>query len=122
MPCHILETLPFTHNQAVNILLKATWTQAERIMMLEGGLVALHHNFGKHIRDSWHLWEPTSPLARYYQRFYGIGHADDMSSLIILDLLCRMRGESFDMRHYVEKYRDFWLNQKIDPVSQREMH
>lgn len=122
MPCHIHETLPFTHDQAVDLLLKAPWTQLERRAMLEGGLVGLHHNFGTHLRNTWHLFEPSSPLARHYQRVYGIGHADDMSSLIILDLLARMRGESFNMTSHVYRYRQFWLDQRIDPVSQREMH
>jgi hypothetical protein len=122
MPCHISETLPFTHEQAVNLLLKANWTQLERKTMLEGGLFNLHHNFGEHIRNSWHLWEPTSPLARHYQKVHGIGHADDMSSLIILDLLARMRGEVFNLASHVYRYRQFWLEQKIDPVSQREIH
>lgn len=122
MPCHILETLPFTHDQAVNLLLQAPWNQIERKAMLDGGLFGLHHNFGEHLRNTWHLFEPTTPLARHYQTVYGIGHADDMSSLIILDLLARMRGESFDINFYVQRYREFWLNQKIDPVTQRELH
>lgn len=122
MPCHLLETLPFTHEQAVDLLYRAPWTPIERTAMLDGGLVGLHHNFGTHIRNTWHLWEPTTPLSRHYQNVYGIGHADDMSSLIILDLLARMRGEPFDLQRYVERYRQFWLNQKIDPASQREIH
>lgn len=122
MPCHILETLPFSHEQAVTLLMKAPWDDSERRAMLQGGLVGLHHNFGEHLRNTWHLWEPTSPLARHYQKVHGIGHADDMSSLIILDLLARMRGEPFNLRYHVDRYRKFWLDQRIDPASQREMH
>lgn len=122
MPCHILETLPFTHEQAVDQLLRAPWTDIERRAMLESRLVGLHHNFGKHIRNSWHLWEATTPLSRHYQTVHGIGHADDMSSLIILDLLARMEGGVFDMRYHVARFRQFWLDQHIDPVSQRELH
>lgn len=90
--------------------------------MLDGGLVALHHNFGEHLRNTWHLWEPTSPLARHYQKVYGIGHADDMSSLIILHLLSELRGEIFNLPREVHRHRQFWIDQRIDPVSQREMH
>lgn len=122
MPCHIQDTFPFTHEQAVDLLLRAPWSVAERTAMLTGGLPSLHHNFGDHIRKVWHLWEPTTPLARHYQRVYGLGHADDTSALIILDLLSRMRGEPFDITIHVQRYRQFWINQKIDPVSQREIH
>jgi hypothetical protein len=90
--------------------------------MLEGGLFGLHHNFGSHLRNTWHLWEPTTPLSRHYQNCHGIGHADDMSSLIILDLLARMREEPFNLSLQVQRFRQFWIEQKIDPVSQREMH
>jgi hypothetical protein len=45
-----------------------------------------------------------------------------MSSLIILDLLARMQGEEFNMAYYVNRYRQFWLDQRVDPVTQRELH
>jgi hypothetical protein len=121
MPCHILETLPFTHEQAVGILVNSPWETGEVKSMLDGGLPALHHNFGTHLRNVWHLWEPTSPLSRHYQRAHRIGHADDMSSLIILDLLSRLRSQPFDLAYHVSRYRNFWLSRKIDPVSQKEM-
>lgn len=122
MPCRILETFPFTHSHAVEILAHEPWTQDEISAMLRGGLASLHHNFGQHIRNIWQLWEPSSPLSRHYQKVHGLGHADDMSSLIILNLLARLRDEEFDMAYHVDRYRKFWLERNVDPVSQREMH
>lgn len=121
MPFHIQETLPFSHEQAVKLLYEAPWSKEERKFIVQGGLVALHEGFGREIRNCWHLWEPTSPLARHYQKVYGIGHADDMSSLIIEDLVARMRGEDFNIHARVRRYRDFWLSNKVDPVTQREI-
>lgn len=121
MPFVIHETLPFTHDQAVALLAEAKWTPQERKYIVDGGLAALHHNFGRELRENWHLWEPTSPLARHYQQKYGLGHADDMSSLIIEDLVARFRGEKFDLPARVKRLRNFWLNQKVDPLTQKEI-
>jgi len=119
MPFQIQDTLPFSHKQAVEMLVAAPWTQQERDYIIQGGLVALHGSFGRELRNHWHLWEPTSPLSRHYQKTYGIGHADDISSLIIEDLVCHLRGEKYDIDSRVRRFRNYWLAQKVDPATQK---
>ncbi|MGD9713961.1 MAG: DUF6794 domain-containing protein [Thermomicrobiales bacterium] len=121
MPFEIKDTLPFTHEQAVTMLTEAPWTEQERKLICDGGLVFLHHGFGGQIRDYWHLWEPTTPLSRHYQQKFGLGHADDMSTLIIEDMVARLRGERYAMDIRVQRIKKYWLNQNVDPLYMKEI-
>ncbi len=48
----------------------------------EGAASELHHSLGRHIRNSWGLWQ-NSKLFQHIRDEHGIEHPDDVSHLII---------------------------------------
>jgi len=118
MPIDLSGTLPFNHEQAVTTLMSGDWSVDEKRIIIEGGAVCLHHTMGTVIRNSWGLHERSYPLSRFYRDRYGIGHGDDMSSLILHDFVERMRGETgFSLEHEVLWLKKHWLDQGVDPLT-----
>lgn len=76
-----------------------------------------HFKMGKWLRNNWDLWEPDMPLPRWFRSNVGLGHADDMSSIILQALWCKIRGEHFDLEGIVNEYKKHWRDQGVDPLS-----
>lgn len=80
----------------------------------------LHHTFGRHIRNDWGLWDRTAPLHQWFVS-KGIGHADDMSGIILRSLERRLRYQDIRLDEQIEYYRNFWLATGVDPVTQERI-
>lgn len=117
MPVDMRNSFPLTHEHAVEHMLKAQWTLAEKRWIEERSLATLFHPIGKPMRDYWHLEERSYPLPRHYMRRFALGDGGDMSALIILNWLALMRGEEFNLAGYVHEFRRQWLVKGIDPVT-----
>lgn len=117
MGIDLRETFPLDHEHAVRALLNAKWDAEENRQLDKRELATLHHGFGTALRNFWQLHERTSPLSRYYQRRYGLSHADDTSALIIEDFLARRKGEKFDINASVRRKKKHWLDIGIDPLT-----
>lgn len=117
MPLNIRETFPLTHEQAVAILADAEWTQAERSVLSQSSATELHNGAGLALQESWYLTDKTYPLSRHYQNRFGLGHADDMSRLILTDFVARLRRQVFDLPGEVEQLRRHWTDQGVDPLT-----
>lgn len=83
----------------------------------ENGTRGMHFSIGRNLRNEWKLWDPTSPLARWF-RTRGIGHADDMSGIILTTLYRTIRFELPDVEEQINYYTSYWRAQGIDPVTQ----
>lgn len=93
------------------------WLHEDDRQMLDGvderdynDVIAMyHHNFGRWLRNELHLWERTA-IVRYFDKEYGISHADDISSLIILGII--FRNDQEIRRNVteteVEKFKKHW--------------
>ena len=117
MPLNIRETFPLTHEQAVGILTDAEWTPQERSVLKNASLAELHSGAGLSVRDSWYLTDKSYPLSRHYQARLGLGHADDMSRLILADFIARLQMREFDLVEEADKLRKHWTDQGVDPLT-----
>ena len=85
-----------------------------KTLIREGKFAQLHFTLGMYVRNNLGLWDKTSPLSTYF-RSIGIGHADDMSSIIFESLGRKMRNEPLDVPTQVKYYRDYWRENNQDP-------
>lgn len=100
----IVDNLAPEEVKAIQEDLRATW----------------HHSFGMAMRNGWGLWH-DSVLAKHFKDVYGLGHADDMSGLIMGCVLGRVRGEDFDVLAEVEEYKQHWRDYGVDPLTQEKI-
>ncbi len=117
MPLTVRDTFPLTHKQAVQTLVDAEWTSEERTQLLRASPAELHLTVGQALRNHWYLWEHTYPLTKHYKAVYGIGHADDMSSLIIGEFLALLQGGLHDTSQKVAALKKHWTDQGMDPLT-----
>lgn len=80
---------------------------------------------GMAIRNAWNLWgaqEDTSTLLReeFISRFK-LGHADDMSGMLLDEVWAEVKGESFSRKEQVLRYHNHWWRLGIDPVTQKDI-
>jgi hypothetical protein len=78
----------------------------------------MHHGYGQMIRNAW-LWDPNSRLHQWFKDTYGLGHADDMSGLIMDGFEAKIRGEEYtenDINERVTHYKTHWLKIGQDPL------
>jgi hypothetical protein len=117
MPVDLMHSFPLTHEQAVEILLEADWTPEEKKWLYCRSLVTLDKPVGSKLRQCWYLENRTFPLPHHYMKRFAIGDGGDMSSLIILDWLARVKKEEFRISAYVNEFRRQWLKRGIDPCT-----
>ena len=65
-------------------------------------IAELHHTLGRSIRNRWELWQ-KSHLAKWFEDTYGLTHADDMSSIIIICLQRTLNKEELKIEELVEE-------------------
>ena len=66
------------------------------------------HFTGMHLRNSWSLWEPDSPIKLDAVKNYSIAMADDLSMLIFEWSYALVRGEHFDPQHFCHIFHAHW--------------
>jgi hypothetical protein len=117
MPVNFMYSFPMSHEQAVFILKDAPWSPSEKRWVSENSLQALYHPLGDEIVKYWRLNDRSYPLPRHYMKRFSLGDPGDMSCLIILDFLCWLRKEEFNLAGYVEEFRRLWFAKGIDPLT-----
>jgi hypothetical protein len=117
MPVNFMYSFPLSHEQAVFILEDAPWSPAEKRWVQEGCLQSLYHPLGDEICKYWRLGDQTYPLPRHYMKRFLLGDSGDMSCLIILDFLAKLRNEKFNLAGYVHEFRRQWHSRGIDPLT-----
>lgn len=116
-----LEIQPKTLEQAIKICV-SDLTDDEKDF-IKAGVGGLHFGAGMAMRNSWGLWH-NSPLAQHIKETYGLGHADDMSGLILEGVVAYVKNGFFDMKDLepvVQRYKDHWANYGIDPLTQKKI-
>lgn len=106
---------PKTLEEAVNFLY-ANITDDDFTFIKINGVIMLHHGFGTNMRNKWNLWY-DSELAEFFRTTYGLGHADDMSSVILDYLYHKVMGYTFDIQATVDYFRDHWKQNGVDPLT-----
>lgn len=110
--------IPTTLDEAVE-LLKKTLTAQDIILIRDSDPEALvsqiHFGAGMNLRNDFSLWEDT-PLKRWFQDNLGLGHADDLSSIIFKCLFRNIRGEPRELESMAIHYKEYWKEVGQDPL------
>lgn len=97
---------PKTLDEAVDYLISHT-SAGEKAEFLSHSDVHYHFSTGMNLRNQWRLWEPTSPLARFFA-VNGVFHADDSSACIFKAFRARLQNKPFDLAAEAAHYKAFW--------------
>lgn len=109
---------PNTLDEAVNLIVgNLSDTEVEFIKEDKSHGSTVHFSFGMSVRNGWGLWKKDSPLSKHFQDVWGLGHADDMSGMIIYGVYSVVRGETPMYQAESEKYKRHWKNYGIDPLT-----
>jgi hypothetical protein len=68
----------------------------------------LHNNLGRQIRNEWGLWNPDHDLYIHMSKRFGLKHADDLSSLILMCTYQRMNHLPMTPMDFAEDCKEYW--------------
>lgn len=118
---------PTTMEEAVDHL-HSQLQPSEIAFGVNHGFECLHFTTGMAMRNAW-LWDDpyaddpterrTRVLAGHFRKRFGLGHADDMSGMIMKSLTCKVRNLPYDPDEDAANHYAFWLEQDIDPLTQK---
>lgn len=119
MPIDFKKRVPTTLEEAVDIVIDGM-TDPEKSYMLTEGISGLHHGVGTSIRNRWGLWTGSQLKGHLMTRF-GLGHADDLSSLIVHAAIHKIRGDTQPIETLlsavVERFRAHWERMGLHPLT-----
>jgi hypothetical protein len=114
-----LTDVPKTLEEAVQFLYE-NGTDNDRADFAAYGPASYHHSLGQRIRNEWGLWS-GSDLKTHFETRFGLGHADDMSGMILEALEHKIKKIEFDADAKAKYYHEFWRSQGIDPLTQKHI-
>ncbi len=106
------DIVPSTLDESVELLFESL--EPNDIIYLKRENPNWHFGWGRWLRNNWSLWEDGTPLVHWFN-VIGIYHADDMTAIIMSKLICKIKGEAFDLDKEVETYREHWRSMGLDP-------
>lgn len=68
----------------------------------------LHFSFGRTMRNEMGLWRAETPLVVWFEKTYGLSHADDIYSIIMTSLYNKAQGLPMGVEERIEKHRRYW--------------
>jgi len=74
--------------------------------------VSMHHVLGRWLRNNWGLWSGSNLRTHFFDM--GVHHADDMTDIILSNVVCKIKGEPFNLQVKLDRLRLFWGDQDID--------
>lgn len=81
----------------------------------------IHFTTGMALRNAWNLWgtQPgvSTELKEDFIKRFKLGHADDMSAILLDAVFSKVKGDPFDYPAEVQKYHTHWAKQGVDPVT-----
>lgn len=111
--------IPDTLLEAVDLIVKSLTAEEVAFIQGESDHAMLHHTVGMAMRNGWQLWQRGTALHEHFRDTYGLGHADDMSGLIMAGVWARVRGEEHDVERQVKRYKKHWTDAGEDPLMEK---
>tara|TARA_Y100000034_G_scaffold43496_3_gene53128 strand:- start:43056 stop:43415 length:360 start_codon:yes stop_codon:yes gene_type:complete len=102
-----LDTVPSTLEGAVKMIVEAL-DEEEIAFIHRNESCAIHHGFGRSTRNNWSLWDRETPLVRHFLERFNIGHADDISGMLMDCTWKSVKGEPWELEKQVERYHTHW--------------
>lgn len=101
------DRVPRDLDEAVDIIV-AGLAPEDRRFFEERSTTALHHTGGRYIRNAWSLWDRETHLVQWFRANLRIGHADDISAVILSSVQARVIGVLFEPRGMVARFHEHW--------------
>ena len=79
-----------------------------------------HHSGGRFLRNTWSLWDKESHLVQWFRNHLGIGHADDISSVILVAVQARIIGIEFHPTPMLDRFREHWARFGCNSFGEKE--
>lgn len=117
---------PSTLEEAVDCLYKSIDAkEMDEIKRQNLKLYSMHFGLGTTIRNMW-LWDNpkegnTKKLAEHFRKRFGLGHADDMSGLILYGVDSKIAGIDPIYDDLVATYKKHWADMKVDPMTNEKV-
>jgi Domain of unknown function (DUF6794) len=80
----------------------------------------MHMNGGMWMRNNWGLWSGDTKLYDYFKSI-GIGHADDMSGIILDSFYRKFHKRPIRLTDQVKHYQEYWRRQGIDCLTMEKL-
>lgn len=113
--------IPETLEDAID-LVEAELPETTRLQIRSGEIkthVSMHSGLGMSIRNDLCLWEETAPLVQHFRTRFGLGHADDISGIILAGVFAKIRGRVFDPMPQVRSFTAHWKHEGLDALDQK---
>lgn len=101
------DKVPSNLDEAVNIIKEALSPEAIEFVKTSVS-TSVHFDFGRYIRNNWSLWEKESVLVKWFEKEYGITHADDISGIILECVWDDVKGNPRKDREKAEEFKEYW--------------
>lgn len=113
------EKIPQTINEAIDVIVSSL--EKDDIDFIKSNdSASVHFTFGRALRNNWKLWAEESPIKNdFKKRFHLFGHADDISSIILIGVWAKVEGKDVDisLEQKANEFDAYWLNTGIDSYT-----
>lgn len=120
-----LSPIPTTFEDAVSQLASGLDQDERDFILSNSSSASIHFGGGMATRNAWNLWgtQPgvSTELRDEFISRFKLGHADDMSALLLSALWADVRNEFFDRDGEIARYHNHWKAQGVDPVTQERL-
>lgn len=101
-----MKKTPNNLDEAIDYLLSVVSEEDKNVVRRSSSMNQFHHTVGQNLRNDWSLWH-SGPLREWFISI-GIGHADDMSGIILKAFRRKLLNQPYDLQEDVQKYKQFW--------------
>lgn len=109
------DVVPKSLQEAVTLICDGlTDEERESITTNPKADVQAHHGFGQWIRNNWSLWDTKTHLVQWFKENLDIMHGDDISGIILANVVANVQGRDFDPAPIVERYHAHWARMGCD--------
>ena len=102
IPKTLDETFDFLEKEKFNGLIE--WLDDD----IKSALSTAHHGIGQWIRNNFQLWVEDSELKQWFIDNYFLDHADDISSLILINYHERKNDRIPNLSKHADRYHKHW--------------
>lgn len=100
--------VPSSLDEAVKCLLDQITSEDIKFIKTNSTPYWIHFSFGRRMRNDWSLWDRETVLVKWFEKEFGITHADDISGMITDALWKEIRGEPRRDSENAKKYLEYW--------------